>query len=171
MNVLRDSSSFTSNLTHCLLIVNRGCCQHNTALAHLDQPNTYVRVLFVDLSSPFNKVIPHKLIYKLCNLGLGSSLCTQILDTGLPQQQTTKHQDGRMNIIHSHPEHWHTTGLCPQPPPLLPLHPWLLPHPHHQHHSQVCWWHILGLITKNSESAYREEIQHLTEWCSENNLV
>ena len=67
------------------------------------------------------------------------------LDTGLPQQQTTKHQDGR-------PEHWHTTGVCPQPPPLLSLHPRLLPHPPNQHHS------------------YWEEIQHLTERCSDNNL-
>jgi hypothetical protein len=29
---------------------------------------------------------------------------------------------------------------------------------------------VLGLITKGDESAYREEVHRLTEWCSENNL-
>ncbi|KAK0153202.1 hypothetical protein N1851_005108 [Merluccius polli] len=29
---------------------------------------------------------------------------------------------------------------------------------------------VVGLITKGDESAYREEVQRLTEWCSENNL-
>ena len=29
---------------------------------------------------------------------------------------------------------------------------------------------IIGLITNSNKSAYREEIQHLTEWCSDNNL-
>lgn len=29
---------------------------------------------------------------------------------------------------------------------------------------------IVGLITDNNETAYREEIQHFTEWCSHNNL-
>ena len=29
---------------------------------------------------------------------------------------------------------------------------------------------VVGLITKGDESAYREEVQRLAEWCSENNL-
>ena len=29
---------------------------------------------------------------------------------------------------------------------------------------------IVGLIKNNSESAYREEVKHLTDWCSHNNL-
>ncbi|KAI3369319.1 hypothetical protein L3Q82_007573 [Scortum barcoo] len=30
---------------------------------------------------------------------------------------------------------------------------------------------IVGLISDNDETHYREEIQHLTQWCSNNNLV
>lgn len=30
---------------------------------------------------------------------------------------------------------------------------------------------VVGLITKGDESAYREEVQRLTEWCTENNLI
>ena len=29
---------------------------------------------------------------------------------------------------------------------------------------------VVGLITKGNESANREEVQRLTEWCTENNL-
>ncbi|KAI3367131.1 hypothetical protein L3Q82_008186 [Scortum barcoo] len=41
----------------------------HTALTHLQLPNTYVRMLFVDFSSAFNTVIPDKLVLKLHNLG------------------------------------------------------------------------------------------------------
>ncbi|KAI3372603.1 hypothetical protein L3Q82_023071, partial [Scortum barcoo] len=30
---------------------------------------------------------------------------------------------------------------------------------------------IVGLISDNDETHYREEIQHLTQWCSNNNIV
>ncbi|KAI3360254.1 hypothetical protein L3Q82_014563, partial [Scortum barcoo] len=30
---------------------------------------------------------------------------------------------------------------------------------------------VVGLISDNDETHYREEIQHLTQWCSNNNLV
>ncbi|KAI3353809.1 hypothetical protein L3Q82_005035 [Scortum barcoo] len=59
----------------------------HTALTHLQLPNTYMRMLFVDFSSAFNTVIPDKLILKLHNLGLPSSLCHWIRDflTNRPQ--------------------------------------------------------------------------------------
>ncbi|KAI3367349.1 hypothetical protein L3Q82_026156 [Scortum barcoo] len=97
----------------------------HTALTHLQLPNTYVRMLFVDFSSAFNTVIPDKLVLKLHNLGtaliavpLGSGTSSP---TGLRCLQTT--------------------------PP------------------------VVGLILDNDETHYREEIQHLTQWCSNNNLV
>lgn len=38
-------------------------------------------MVFVDFSSAFNTIIPHKLVQKLSNFSLGgSSLCTLILD-------------------------------------------------------------------------------------------
>jgi hypothetical protein len=37
----------------------------HTALSHLDKKNTFVRILFIDDSSPFNTIVPSKLIIKL----------------------------------------------------------------------------------------------------------
>lgn len=60
---------------------------HST-LTHLEEPNNYVRMLFVDVSSAFNTVISHKLVHKLDILGFDSSLCAWVLDilTDRPQQ-------------------------------------------------------------------------------------
>jgi hypothetical protein len=57
------------------------------ALSHLDKTNTYVRMLFIDYSSAFNTIVSSKLINRLRNLGLNTSLCNWILDflTGHPQ--------------------------------------------------------------------------------------
>jgi hypothetical protein len=59
----------------------------HTALSYMDKRNTYVRLLFIDNSSAFNTIVPSKLITKLRNLGLNTSLCNWILDflTGRPQ--------------------------------------------------------------------------------------
>ena len=59
----------------------------HTALCHLDKWNTYVRMLFIDYRSAFNTIVPSKLITKLRNLGLNTSLCNPILDflTGRPR--------------------------------------------------------------------------------------
>ncbi|MCI4376387.1 hypothetical protein PGIGA_G00187890 [Pangasianodon gigas] len=57
------------------------------ALTHLDNKDTFVRMLFIDFSSAFNTIIPQHLIGKLNLLGLNTSLCNWILDflTGRPQ--------------------------------------------------------------------------------------
>ncbi|KAI3354847.1 hypothetical protein L3Q82_004544 [Scortum barcoo] len=59
----------------------------HTALSHLDQRDTYVRMLFIDYSSAFNTIVPSKLVTKLRDLGLNSALCDWILNflTGRPQ--------------------------------------------------------------------------------------
>ncbi len=51
----------------------------NTALSHLENKNTYVRMLFVDYSSAFNTIVPATLVAKLQTLGLNRSLCSWIL--------------------------------------------------------------------------------------------
>ncbi|KAK3537275.1 hypothetical protein QTP70_007002 [Hemibagrus guttatus] len=45
------------------------------SLTHLDNKDTYVRMLFIDFSSAFNTIIPQQLIEKLILLGLNTSLC------------------------------------------------------------------------------------------------
>ena len=52
----------------------------HSAVEHLDTPNTYVRMLFLDYSSAFNTVLPTKLVAKLAGLGLPSSTRSWILN-------------------------------------------------------------------------------------------
>lgn len=135
-------------------------------------------MLFVDFSSAFNIIIPHKLVQKLSDLGLHSSLFSWILDFLSNRPQSVKiggHTSSTLTLtltLNSHPEYRSTTGVCPQPPPLLPLYTSLFPHSPLQYHRQICrrHHHIVGLITNNNETAYREEVRHLAEWCSHNNL-
>ncbi len=93
-SVLRNSSETTSAL-YCLSHWIR-CNYHayrsnrstddaiaftlHTALSHLENKNTYVRMLFVDYSSAFNTIVPATLVAKLQTLGLNGSLCSWILD-------------------------------------------------------------------------------------------
>ncbi len=50
------------------------------ALTHLDKKDSYVRMLFIDISSAFNTIIPQQLTHKLAQLGLNTSLCNWLLD-------------------------------------------------------------------------------------------
>ncbi|KAK3552750.1 hypothetical protein QTP86_022157, partial [Hemibagrus guttatus] len=50
------------------------------SLTHLDNKDTYVRMLFINFSSAFNTIIPQHLIEKLSLLDLNTSLCNWILD-------------------------------------------------------------------------------------------
>ncbi|KAK3539426.1 hypothetical protein QTP70_007666 [Hemibagrus guttatus] len=57
------------------------------SLTHLENKDTYVRMLFIDFSSAFNTIIPQHLTERLSLLGINTSLCNWILDflTGRPQ--------------------------------------------------------------------------------------
>ncbi len=44
-------------------------------------------------------------------------------------------------LHHHHTQHRHATGLCAEPIPLLPLHPWLQACAWIQLHHQFCRWH------------------------------
>ncbi len=60
----------------------------HTALSHLENKNTYVRMLFVDYRSAFNTIVPATLVARLQSLELNRSLCSWILDF-LPVQLHT----------------------------------------------------------------------------------
>ncbi|KAI4891474.1 hypothetical protein NFI96_005401 [Prochilodus magdalenae] len=126
----------------------------HSALTHLDRKNTYVRMLFIDYSSAFNTIIPAKLIPKLTDLGLNSSpssqtwVCSTLtLSTGAPQG----------------------CGLSPLLYSLF-THDCVA-----RHTSSIIFKFaddttILGLITDGDETAYRDEVSALSEWCYHNNL-
>ncbi len=109
----------------------------HTALSHLENKNTYVRMLFVDYSSAFNTIVPATLVAKLQTLGLNRSLCSWILDI-----LTGRSQVVRMGNNTSSPltlvQHWCTAGLRPQPTPVLPVHTRLYSYTQLQRHRQIC---------------------------------
>lgn len=72
----------------------------HSVLSHLEQRESYVRMLFVDYSSAFNIIIPDVLITKLKTLGL-PSMC---LDKRLLIQQTTNRET--LSPTFSPPSHW-----------------------------------------------------------------
>ncbi len=139
------------------------------ALTHLENKDSYVRMLFIDFSSAFNTIIPQQLINKLNLLGLNNSLCNWILDflTGRPQSVLVSHNTSSTTTL--------STG-APQGCVLSPLLFTLLTHDCTAKFSSN---HIIkfaddttvvGLISNNDETHYREQVAQLAEWCGANNL-
>ncbi|MCJ8735602.1 hypothetical protein PDJAM_G00249000 [Pangasius djambal] len=110
-------------------------------------------------SSGFNTIIPQHLIGKLNLLGLNTSLCNWILDllTGRPQSVRIRNSISNTTTL---------STRAPQGCVLSPLLFTLLTPDCVAMHSST----VVGLISKNDESAYREEVQRLTDWCRANNL-
>ncbi len=141
----------------------------HTALSHLENKNTYVRMLFVDYSSAFNTIVPATLVAKLQTLGLNRSLCSWILDF-----LTGRSQVVRMGNNTSSPLILNTGA--PQGCVLSRLLYSLYTHDCTATHSSNVIVKfaddttVIGLITDNDETAYREEVSTLTKWCQENHL-
>ncbi|KAK3525720.1 hypothetical protein QTP70_006752 [Hemibagrus guttatus] len=136
------------------------------ALTHMDNKDSYIRMLFTDFSSTFNTIIPQHLIEKL---SLNISLCNWILDflTGRPQSVQIGNSISSTTTL--------STG-APQGCVLSSMLFTLLTHDCAAMHSSnhivkfVNDTTVVGLISKNYESAYREEVRRLTAWCKANNL-
>ncbi len=141
----------------------------HTALSHLENKNTYVRMLFVDYSSAFNTIVPATLVAKLQTLGLNRSLCSWILDF-----LTGRSQVVRMGNNTSSPLILNTGA--PQGCVLSPILYSLYTHDCTATHSSNVIVKfaddttVIGLITDNDETAYTEEVSTLTKWCQENHL-
>ncbi len=139
------------------------------ALTHLENKDSYVRMLFIDFSSAFNTIIPQQLINKLNLLGLNNSLCNWILDilTGRSQSVRVGHNTSS------------TTTLSTGAPQRCVLSPRLFTLLTHDCTAKFSSNHIIkfaddttvvGLISNNDETHYREEVAQLAEWCGTNNL-
>jgi hypothetical protein len=135
----------------------------NTALSILYKMNNYVRMLFIDYSSAFNIIVPSKLITMLRTLGLNISLCNWILDflTSRPQVVRVGNNTSATLILN--------TGHI-----LSPLLYSLLTHDcvaMHDSNTIIKFSDdtaVVGLITDNDETAYREEVRDLKVWCQGN---
>ncbi len=139
------------------------------ALTHLENKDSYVRMLFIDFSSAFNTIIPQQLINKLNLLGLNNSLCNWILDflTGRPQSVRVGHNTSS------------TTTLSTGAHKAVCSGPLLFTLLTHDCTAKFSSNHIIkfaddttvvGLISNNDETHYREEVAQLAEWCGVNNL-
>ncbi|KAI3368704.1 hypothetical protein L3Q82_025705, partial [Scortum barcoo] len=115
---------------------------------------------------PFNTVIPDKLVLKLHNLGLPSSLCYWIRDLLTNRSQVVRIGDNTSSTLVL------STGT-PQGCVLSPALFTLFTSDCSAIHSTNTIIKFaddtttVGLISENDETHYREEIQHLTQWCSQ----
>ncbi|TWW73566.1 hypothetical protein D4764_15G0009600 [Takifugu flavidus] len=93
-------------------------------------------------------VLAHlKLIIKLGELGIDSSFCNSTMDflTNRPQHVRSGHSCSTTITL--------STDLYMDPTPSSSLQT------------------VIGLISNNDQMAYREEVKHLTMWCTDNNLL
>lgn len=138
-------------------------------LSHLEKSRTYARVLFLDFSSAFNTIIPHKLFEKLSMLNVHPSICHWLLDFLLDRPQVV-----RVNGSFSHSVTLNTG--TPQGCVLSPLLFTLFTNDCVSFDPSVVLLKfsddttVEGLISDSDESAYREEVRRMVGWCSENNL-
>ena len=117
----------------------------------------------------FNTIIPHKLFKKLRLLNVNTQMCKWILDFLLNRTQVV-----RFNSQLSEPLTL-STG-APQGCVLSPLLFTLFTNDCRSSSSSTLIFKfsndttIEGLITKADESAYREEIERVVDWCTNNDL-
>ncbi|XP_060792292.1 RNA-binding protein 14a isoform X2 [Neoarius graeffei] len=140
----------------------------HSALTHLESRDTYVRLLFLDFSSAFNTIDLQILVNKLLPLGLPPSLCNWVLDFLTHRPQTVRiHGVSSSTIIN--------TG-SPQGCVLSPLFYTLLTYDCSAKHpgSRIVKFAddtvVVGQISHGDESAYRQEVEDLVDWCRDNNL-
>jgi gmma-aminobutyric acid receptor subunit gamma/cGMP-dependent protein kinase 2 len=120
----------------------------------MEKRNTYVRMLFNDYSSAFNTIVPSKLITKLKTQGLNISLCNWIRDflMGPPLGWEGRQQ---------HPPQW-----CVLSPLLYSLftHDCVAAHDSNTIIKVADDMTVVGLISNDNETIYREEVRDLAMW-------
>lgn len=142
----------------------------HTVLSHLDNKNTYARMLFIDFSSAFNTIIPSQLIRKLTDLGISSLMCNWLLDFLTCRPQHVRLDNHCSSIITMN------TGV-PQGCVMSPFLYSLFTHdcrPVDGSNTIIKFADdttVIGLIKDSNEAAYREEVDRLAEWCDTNNLL
>lgn len=142
----------------------------HTALSHLEHRDSYVGMLFLDDSSAFNTIIPDILMDKLLTIGLPPSACSWIKDFLTNRPQTARvgsHLSSTITLSAGSPRG------CALSPLLSSLHTFDCT-PTFPSNSVMKFADdttVVGLITGGDESAYRQEVQNLSERCSADNLI
>jgi hypothetical protein len=125
-------------------------------------------MVFIDYSAVFNTIVPSKLIIKLEVLGLNPALCNWVLDflTGRPQVVKVGNNTSTSLILNT----WAPQG-CVLSPLLYSLftHDCVAMHASNSIIKFADDTRVVGLITNNDETTYREEVRALGVWYQENN--
>ncbi|KAK0150660.1 putative RNA-directed DNA polymerase from transposon BS [Merluccius polli] len=153
-------------LTHLKAITNP--LLNPLQLAHRAN-STYARILFVDCSSAFNTIAPALLQDKLSQLSIPESTCRWITDFLTDRKQHV--WLGKLV--------WEPRPISTGAPQGCVLYPLLFSlytksctssHPSVKHLKFSDDTTLIGLISNVDVSAYRKEVDHLSTWCSQNNL-
>ncbi|KAF7711310.1 hypothetical protein HF521_000321 [Silurus meridionalis] len=133
------------------------------------QDNGDTRRMWQGIQLSIQHIIPHHLIEKLSLLGLNAFLCTWILDFLTRRPQSVRFGNSISSTTTQ------STG-APQGCVLSPLLFTLLTHDCVAMHSSnhivkfANDMSVVGLISKNDESAYGGEVKQLTAWCEAKNI-
>jgi len=122
-----------------------------------------VRLLFIDYSSTFNTIVPHRLVTKLRDLGLKSSLCSWVQSflTGRPQMVRLGSRTSSPCTLNIG-----TPQGCVLSPLLYSLytHDCKATHPSNIIVKFADDTVVVGLISDNREMVYLEEVDALLSW-------
>ncbi|XP_055494275.1 zinc finger protein Helios isoform X8 [Leucoraja erinacea] len=151
---------------------HRGCSLHDTpSRAVTPRPEEHLcQDLFIDFSSAFNTIIPQQLVEKLKLLKVDTGTCNWVLNFLKQRQQTVRVGSRTSRTIAV------STG-SPQGCVLSPLLFSLLTHDctarlsNNYINKFADGTIVVGLISDNNQSAYRVEVELLTEWCRSHNLT
>ena len=138
-------------------------------LHHLDSRGSYARILFVDFSLVFNTIIPEILHSKLSQLTVSPTICQWITSFLTDRKQQVKLGEVTSGI-------WTVSTGAPQGCVLSPLLFSLYTNDCISGDSSVKLLKyvddttVIGLIRDGDESAYRQEVEQLVNWCSQNHL-
>ena len=142
----------------------------NAIHEHLDKQGTYVRALMVDFSWAFNTVIPSILVAKLDTLSVPIHICRWIWDF-LTDRRQCVYVNGEYSGVTTI-----NTGApqgCVLSPALFTIYT-----NDSSSHSYKCLivkyaddTVLIGFVTGDDESDYRQEISRFTKWCDDHNLL
>ena len=134
-------------------------------LQHLDSPDTYAKILFVDYSSAFNTIIPSKLFEKTQNVGVPQSMCLWILDNFIVAK-IGGNLSSSLNLSTGTPQGCVLSSMLY----FLFTYDCVSCHESTEILKFADDTSVQGLITTADESEYRDQLNKLISSCSEKNL-